>query len=93
MNIKIEFNKEDSDKRKNKGTQWFYGEATIDGKKFEFSLCEMNTNVGGQHTSATELNWIDIANSKDEEVPSKYYAPSEVEKIERLVMNEFEIVF
>lgn len=63
----ITFNKEESDERTNNGWNWFYGTVKIEDKEFDFSLCEMNTKVGGQNTSATEITWVngEPENSKE----------------------------
>ena len=58
-NVTIKFNKEESDKRTSSGWNWFYGTAKVEDKEFEFSLCEMNTKVGGQNTTATEITWVE----------------------------------
>lgn len=79
-NVKITFDKEDSDKRTDSGTNWFYGIATVEGKDYNFSLCEMNTKVGGQNTVATDITWVDDT-------------PKDAEIIEGLIETEFETTF
>lgn len=78
--ITIKFNKEESAERTNSGWNWFYGTATINGKDYEFSLCEMNTNVGGQNTTAIEITWVD-------ETPDGF------DNIENIIEQQFELDF
>lgn len=78
--IKIKFDKEDSDERTSSGWNWFYGTAEVNGKEFNFSLLEMNTKVGGQNTTATEITWVDET-------------PEGSSEIESQIENEFEEVF
>jgi len=66
--MKITFNKEESDERTNLGWQWFYGTVNTEGNEFPFTLCEMNTNCGGQNTTATEITWLEVAPDKSEEI-------------------------
>lgn len=65
---KITFNKEESDARTDSGWNWFYGTANVNGKDFEFSLCEMNTDVGGQNTTATQITWIEGTPKNPQEI-------------------------
>lgn len=78
--VKIIFDKEDSDKRTDNGWNWFYGTTTINGQTYDFSLCEMNTDVGGQNTTATEITWVDGT-------------PKDAEIIESLIETQFEEEF
>lgn len=62
MTTKINWNKQDSDKRTGVGTTFHYGKVTIDTQgfdeeSFEFSLCEMNDKNSG--SSSTDVTWID----------------------------------
>ena len=79
-NMKITFDKEDSSERTGSGTDWFYGQAEVKGKIFDFSLCELNIKVCGQNTSATEITWIDDT-------------PDNSTKIEMQIEKTFEIEF
>jgi hypothetical protein len=80
QNIEISFNKEDSDERISQGWNWFYGTMKLVDKEFDFSLCEMNTKVGGQNTTATEITWVN-------ETPNGH------ENIERMIVRKFENEF
>ncbi len=79
-NVTITFNKEDSSERTGSGTDWFYGQAEVNGKIFDFSICELNIKVGGQNTSATEITWIDDT-------------PDDSSKIKAQIEKIFEIEF
>lgn len=76
----IKFDKDDSNERTSNGWNWFYGTATINGKDHDFSLCEMNTKVGGQNTTATEITWIDET-------------PENATEIETFIEEKFEVEF
>lgn len=69
--ITIIFNKEESDQRTEHGWNWFYGTAKVNDKEFEFSLVEMNTKVGGQNTTATEITWVDETPEGSSEIESQ----------------------
>lgn len=69
--MKITFDKEQSDERTENGWNWFYGQANIGTEEFDFSLCEMNTNVGGQNTTATEITWVNGTPVNAKEVENK----------------------
>lgn len=77
---RIFFDKEESDERTDNGWNWFYGKLRIDGKVFPFSLCEMNTDVGGQNTTATEITWVEGT-------------PENSKQIETEIENRFEEEF
>lgn len=78
--VKVKFDKEDSDERTSSGWNWFYGTAEVNGKEFNFSLLEMNTKVGGQNTTATEITWVD-------EIPEG------ADNIENIIEQQFELEF
>ena len=80
MKTIIEFNKEDSDERTENGWNWFYGNVKQGDKEFEFSLCEMNTKVGGQNTTATEITWVNGE-------------PDNSKRVEIMINSAFESVF
>jgi hypothetical protein len=80
ITLKLSFNKEDSDERTDSGWNWFYGSVQIKDKTYPFSLVEMNTNVGGENTTATEITWT-------EEIPENS------KTIEKAVVAKFEDEF
>ena len=79
-NATIKFFEEQDSQRTGSGWDFFYGVAIVNDKEFEFSLLEMNTNVGGQNTSATEITWVNDT-------------PNESSKLEKLIEAEFEKEF
>lgn len=81
-NVTITFNKEESDERSGSGWNFFYGTAKIEDKEYGFSLLEMNTKVGGQNTTATEVTWIDETPNNNLQVERE---------IEQQLEKEFEI--
>jgi hypothetical protein len=78
--MKIEFDKEESDKRNESGWNWFYGTVTDKEKEYPFTLCEMNTEVGGQNTTAIEITWV-------------YEIPENATTLEILIKEKFEEEF
>jgi hypothetical protein len=69
--MNITFDKQESDKRTSSGWNWFYGTAEVNGKEYPFSLCEMNTKVGGQNTTATEITWSEETPPSSQELENK----------------------
>jgi len=78
--MNIAFDKEESDKRTNRGWNWFYGTVSEKGKDYPFTLVEMNTSVGGQHTVATEITWVEET-------------PQNSKKLEKQIEEKFEEEF
>jgi hypothetical protein len=80
MNTTITFDTDESDERTDNGWNWFYGKVDIGTLEFDFTLCEMNTKVGGQNTTAIEITWVNGT-------------PENSEEIETAIEERFEEVF
>lgn len=80
MKAIITFDKDQSDERTDNGWNWFYGKVDIGEQEFNFSLLEMNTDVGGQNTTATEITWVNGE-------------PDNAKKIETAIEEKFEEEF